>query len=200
MRRISHITAVSVLASCAMVHAGPVLLASFDLTSGVGSAGTGPPPEHHAQFVLELRPFIIGDGPRIGLGLFWEDGDSGVADFTLETDSGFSGFADLATNGIDDWLVDLILFPDGGGSGGGAPESVRLGTSPDLIGYQLDVVRLIVHDVTIEPWSPKDSPELDGTRVLAHLTYEFYGTVIPEPATLSLLAAGAAYLLRRTTR
>ncbi|MBU0716609.1 MAG: hypothetical protein KJ749_00030 [Planctomycetes bacterium] len=198
MRRTLQIMLVVTLASCGMAHAGPVLLAYFDQTSGVASAGTAPPPEHRAQFVLELTPYPAVLGPRVGLGVFWEDGDSGVFDFTAETDNGFVGFADFATNGIDDWLMDLILFPGGGGGGGGAPESVRLGTSPDLSGYRLALVRLIVHDVTIESFSPEDQPDLEGTRVLGHLTYEFYGTVIPEPTTLCLLATGAALVMRRS--
>lgn len=198
MRWISRITIVVFLVSCGVGHAGPVLLASFDQTSGVESSGTGPPPEHRAQFVLELTPYPVVLGARIGLGVFWEDGDSGVVDFTPETDTGFVGLADLATNGIDDWVMDLIIFPGGGGGGGGAPESVRLGTSPDLIGYQLDLVRLIVHDVTIAGFSPEDNPDLEGTRVLGHLTYEFYGTVIPEPTTVTLLTAAVAIACWRT--
>lgn len=178
-----------VLSMSTTVSAGPILLASFDATSGVASAGTGPPPEHRVQFVLELTAYPDVLGSRVGMGVFWEDGESGVVDFTPETDNGFLGFADLATNGINDWLIDLIIFPGGSGGGGGAPESVRLGTSPDLIDYQLDVIRLVVHDVTIEQFSPKNNPDLEGTRVLGHLTYEFYGTVVPEPTTITVLGA-----------
>lgn len=201
MKRISCITLVAILVSCGFARAGPVLLASLDEISGISSSGTGPPPEPRVQFVLELSPHPTVLGPRVGLGVFWEDGDTGVVDFTPETDDGFVGFAGFATNGIDDWLTDLIIFQDGGGGGGGAPESVRLLMSPDLVGYQLDFLRLLVHDLTIEEFSPEDRPDLHGIRVLANLTYEFYRTPIPEPGTLMfLISAGMVKSIGRHNR
>lgn len=190
MKRIGRVGTAVLLVANATVSAGPVLLASLDQTTGVERVGTGLPPEPRVQFVLELAPHPSVVGSRVGLGVFWEDGNNGAVDFTPDTDASFVGFADFATDGIDDWLTDLIIFPDGGGGGGGAPESVRLGTSPDLVGYQLDFLRLIVNDVTIEEFVPEDTPELQGIRVLANLRYEFYGTLIPEPTTIILLSTG----------
>ena len=200
MKKISCITLVAILVSLGTSRAGPVLLASLDETSGISSSGTGPPAEPRVQFVLELAPQPTVLGFRVGLGVFWEDGDTGAIDFTPETDNGFVGFAGFATNGIDDWLSDLIIFPDGGGGGGGAPESVRLLMTPDLVGYQLDFLRLIVHDLTIEEFSPVDRPDLQGIRVLANLTYEFYGALIPEPTTITVLATGLVFVSWRSKR
>ena len=60
------------------------------------------------------------------------------------------------------------------------------------MGYELDFVRLIVRSVHFEPWLS------DGVTVNYGLTYEFYGSVVPEPETLGLLCAGLSLgLIRR---
>lgn len=199
MRIHLQITAVVFLLSCGVACAGPVLLASWDETAGHASAATGGVPnDPRVQIVLELSQGVSILGPRLGTGLFWEDGDHGTVDFTSATTGEFDAFATMATNGVDDAISQWLAFPWGGDGGGTAYESWRYGVSPDLIGNEIELVRLIVHDVSIEyPWIPPDYPDLEGIKVLAELTYEFYGTPIPEPCVAYLLISACPWLLRR---
>ena len=158
-----------------------------------------PPDEMRVQFVLEIfAQDSFPPGPRLGTGIFWRDGDSGTVDFAPETDPDFLSLAVLATNGVNDDYRIHTNWPDGAGGGGGGFESRLFGRSPhageppDLVGYELELIRLTVENVNFEPWPGDDG---DGYFVLADLRYEFFGSVIPEPATLVLLVGGIAYLV-----
>lgn len=181
------------LASSETLTAEPVLLASYDFTSEGGHA---PESDPRVEFILQL-PTTFPPSDFFGLGvdmdIFWEDGDQGSFDFSAGTDEAFDDFALFATDGIEDNFTIFDLFPSG--SGGGtppSPESVLFGVSPDLVGNELQLVRLIVHEVSFEPWvpDPVQYPEIEGFLYSADLTYEFYGTPIPEPTTLIVLACG----------
>ncbi|MCH7592386.1 MAG: hypothetical protein IH989_06380 [Planctomycetes bacterium] len=69
----------------------------------------------------------------------------------------------------------------------------------DLAGYNLE--RIDRH-LTFSMVSPGRDLNGDGlwTDFLVEGTYGFYGSRIPEPATLTLLAVGTVAILRRTTR
>lgn len=196
MKRISQITIVALLVSCGLARAGMVLLATHDAQVG---GGVAPQDEMRVQFVLEIfAQDSFPPGPRLGTGIFWRDGDSGTVDFAPQTDPDFLSLAVLATNGVNDDYRIHTNWPDGAGGGGGGFESRLFGRSPhageppDLVGYELELIRLTVENVGFEPWPGDDG---DGYFVLADLRYEFFGSVIPEPATLVLLVGGIAYLV-----
>ncbi|NOS99244.1 MAG: PEP-CTERM sorting domain-containing protein [Phycisphaerales bacterium] len=66
------------------------------------------------------------------------------------------------------------------------------------MGSQIDFIRLIVHDVAIEPYTSPDGSHLEGIRWNVESTYEIWGRPIPEPGSLPLVVLGcASYSLRR---
>lgn len=176
--------------SVATVTADPILLASYETTGGIEISVASEP---LVRLALELStsspPY---ESFRLGMGVMWEDNDAGVIDFAASTDDAFEGFAGLALNGIDDEFAVLVLFQDQGGGSGG-PESQLFGGSPDLVGNELEFVRLIVHDLQIEPSAQFPL----GFKVDYDLTYEFFGSLVPEPHTVALLTAGASLVFRQ---
>ncbi len=172
--------------------AGPVLF-TIDKTEGTGVSPLSPIAP--VEILLEHDPGVVPlELTQIGLGILWDDGDSGTVDFTSETDPNFDTFVAGLTNGVDDFISVLVEWPDQGGGGGGATESSWGFGSPDLFGYEIDLILLTVHDVQIDPWMQ------DGFYAEVDLTYEFYGSLIPEPTTLTLLAVGVVGILRRRSR
>lgn len=188
MRRISLITVVAFIVSSGIARAGLVLLATHDVQGG---GGVAPQDEMRVQFVLEL---LVQDsfppGARLGTGIFWRDGDSGTVDFAPQTDPDFLFLAALATNGVNDDYFIYTSWPDGTGGAGGGVESrlfghnPHAGEPPDLVGYELELIKLTVDNLDFEPWPGDDG---DGYFVHVDLRYEFFGSVIPEPATLVFL-------------
>lgn len=199
MRRISRITLLAGLVSCGAAWAGPVLLGSFDFDAQVElPVGT------RVGFALALldldTSLILPDPPLGGLRIdrgvqptmFWGNGESGVLEFTSATDPGFDDLASFVTDGIDDSLVVFWNWRDGGAyEGYGLRESQRFGLESDLVGNDIDLIRLTVHEVSLDPLGG------DLVSVQTHVTYDFYGSPIPEPATLVLLMAGFPVLMRR---
>jgi hypothetical protein len=192
------------LAGSETLTAEPMLLASYDFSSYGGHA---PESDPRVEFILQL-PTTSPPTDFFGLGMdaniFWEDGDRGSVEFDSATDEAFDDFATFATDGIEDSFTIFDLFPLGsGGATPPRPESVLFGASPDLVGNELQRVRLIVHEITLEAWvpDPVQYPEIEGFLYTADLTYEFYGTPIPAPGS-GTLAAGflASFLLRRRAR
>jgi len=170
----------------------PVLLRSLDLREGGSSA---PETEFEVQIILQHEFKVPPLDPlRLGEGVFWTAGASGAVDFNPANDSSFLPFARRLSDGQDDLLFLLLLSPDGGGGGGGGFESLWLGISPDLQGYELDSIRLIVHDVSIEPW---EKWGLSGVTKTADVTYEFWGHVIPEPTSVLFVTIGGLILSNR---
>jgi len=202
MKRISPITMVVILATSAAVQAEPVLVGSFDFgLDGVLIEET------QIGFVLQLldvdnNSLFLGpplgglsDDIRQGPSKFWEDGESGVLEFTSASDPLFDEFTSLLTDGVDDsLLIYWRWMVDGGFGGSGNLESELLGLDTDLFGNDIDLIRLTVHDVSIGPFVPGDLP------VAFDVTYEFFGTPVPEPASFILLFVGAiaAFSKRKT--
>ena len=201
MRTLSLINAgVVFLVSTGAACGDSILLASYRVAGGFGGSLRT---EERVEFLLEMKPFgFEPPGPRLGLGVFWEEGDSGSIDYTRANSPDFSEFAELATNGVADHFTPFTLWPNGAGGGAGGSE-VHLFNQffaspddpPDLAGNTLDLVRLVVQFIDFDPFVfPTGEQGLIVTRVIK---YEFYGTPIPEPGTLGLLAVGAVVVRRR---
>jgi hypothetical protein len=162
------------------------LLTSFSLFQGGGFAPC--PQIGPVEFYLGI------DGPPplyytpIGLGLAaWNDGQSGQFDIAPINEPLFLDLAQQLTNGTDDafYMLDGMQGINGGlGGGVGGPESLFFPPPGDLAGNQLDFVRLYVSNVDIQVLDPESS----WVAWTADVTYEFWGTPIPEPAGLLLLA------------
>lgn len=163
-----------------------ILLSTIEVGGGGGHA---PETEQRIEFLLDLRP--VGSNPpgaRLADGTFYSEGGSGTFNFAADSDN-FSQFAQIATNGINDQYLIYTLWPNGMGGGSGGFESQLFankavpGLALDLFGYRLDYVQLTVSDVRFSPWPPGNPA---GYAADYTLTYEFFGSPIPEPRTLYL--------------
>lgn len=202
MNRIPCMAIAALLTSSAASYAGPVLVGTFDFDAYdvVVPGGT------RVGFALQLLDeFSVFREPPLGAtridgrlqpDVFWDDGASGVLEFTPTENPEFAAFAGLVTDGVDDsLLVHWYWEDDGGYAGWGLLESQTFGLESDLVGNSLELIRLTVHEASLEP--------LDGGLLSAtvHVTYDFLGSPIPEPATSLLFsAAGTTLLLRRSIR
>ncbi|NOS99242.1 MAG: PEP-CTERM sorting domain-containing protein [Phycisphaerales bacterium] len=179
----------------ARVFADSMMLASFDTFEG-GSAA----PESRFQVQVVLRhDFFVPprDALKLGEGVWWQDGDAGSVDFASSNAPNFDSFAARLIDGVDGFLYPTILASHGG-AGGGAPESYFLNAFPDLIGSGIDFIRLIVNDVSIEPWESFPGNGIDGIQWFVDSTYEIWGRPVPEPGTLALVVFGlTGYSFRR---
>ena len=178
--------------------AGPVLLASFDF-----AVDTEMQAGNRVGFVLQLLDvdndlgFLgpplggISSDVRLGPAVFWDDGETGVLEFTSSINPEFDAFASLVSDGIDDSLIVFWQWEEDGGFGGnGALESQMFGLDPDLIGNVLELVRLTVHEVSLDPVGE------DMVAIRTRVTYDFLGSPIPEPGTLVLLMVVSPLLMR----
>jgi hypothetical protein len=177
----------------------PALLATYPFrTNGGGAPETDPRVELILQLPTNFPPtdfFGLGQG----LDLFWEDGELGSFDFTSVNDAGFDDFANFATDGLDDLFALYTLFPSGGGDGDFGAETELFGGVADLVGFNLELVRLVVDEASVTPWFPDpiNEPELSGFKFDISGSYEFYGSVIPEPGAIWLGLFGTLLLLSR---
>lgn len=163
--------------------ASPILLASFDEHLVRPASAPALP---MVEFRLETES--AGTAAFLGVGRLWEAGQKGSIEFSEATDPAFAMFAQIATNGVDDVVRDGVIWHHPDGSGGTLAEnleSLLYKGNPDLIGYHLQSIRLTVHDVAFGPYVFPSGR--DGLYVDYHLTYEFYGTPIPEPTTGGLM-------------
>ena len=175
------VTIIAITCSVLVVTAaanGSILLASFesDFLGGCNRCSSSA-----ITFVLEGYSPDWSTHTQLGMNYpLWTHGDSGTYVFHAGDGPDFWNTAELLTNGIDDttFLISYVGGYGGGGSGG--PESLVFGTNPDLIGNQIDYIRLTVRDVYIEPYG-------GNVYTGAHVTYEIWGQPIPEPATLGLI-------------
>lgn len=189
MKTILRVIVTVVALGSGLAHAGPVLLASvnFDVDTQLQSGD-------RVGFVLQLLdvddnfnflgPPLGGASSdvRQGPSVFWDDGSAGVLEFTPGMNPEFNAFATLISDGIDDSLIVFWHWEEDGGFGGnGALESQMFGLDTDLVGNVVELVRLTVHEVSIEPLG------VDLQSVRTSVTYDFIGVAIPEPATLVLL-------------
>lgn len=175
--------------------AGPIMLASFDETYGYSVAPVADPLVRFRLSLFSLDPeaAAILSPPTL-----WADGDSGSIDMRRGSIAFFDQFASMATDGIDTQYTSGAGFINAIGRANVGPESELFGVSPDLVGYELELIRLIVHSIHTAPFQVDG---LDGFELDYDITYEFYGTPIPEPATVVLMATGLlAFGIRRARR
>jgi len=158
------------------------LITSFSHFIGGGASPCEPAP---AEFYLSI------DGPPplyytpLGRGLAsWNDGEAGDYQISPDNETHWSDFSASLTNGLDDHLGLLTEMRGSGGAGGTIwLESRLFPGGHDLAGNQLDFVRLDVSNVHI--WTIDPTTHWQGWS--ADVTYEFWGTPLPEPATVLLL-------------
>lgn len=185
------------LGIAASAWAGPVLLSSY---SEISSGGRAPWSDPRIQIELGLTSPMTGQGAHIGSGVFWSQGQTGIFDFSASNSVGFPLFEQLATNGIENQGGISALWSAGGGGGHGIKDSVLfdrfppIGRPPDLVGYDLDFIRLIVNRLDFTPWMPERG--LEGLYYSYDITIEAYGNLVPESTTVMLLLMGLAFSRR----
>lgn len=118
----------------------------------------------------------------------WQDGFSGYADLTEALDAPpffhFTRMVESITDGLDEPLFfygsaqncNQILSKTTF-----ITESTVLQTSSDLIGNNIDFIRVIINDLQFEQAGATSNFELSAS-------YQFWGTPVPEPAAALLLA------------
>jgi len=142
----------------------PVLLATLDTgTNGWGAA----------TFTAVQNTFVM--GPTFMSGDTWDLGDgvsenqTGAVNFTAGTDPDFPQIANLLTDSVDEVIeLDIWWLPGGGGSGTASTESHWLTLNPDLTGYEIDSVRLVVSSLSM-------TPSNGGTQVVESVSWEIWG-------------------------
>lgn len=188
--RIIHTSLVVLFISTSRMQADPVLLAAFD---GHLVRPASAPAEPRVE--LHLLAESEGLSAALGPGITWGQSDSGSVEFNTGNSAQFAVFANIAANGVDDIVRDGVFWPaDIGGGGVFAEnrESLLYDRTIDLVGFRLESVRLTVHGVEFGPYVFPNGA--DGLFVDYDVTYEFYGTPIPEPLSAALLLVGAAIL------
>lgn len=165
--------------------AGPVLLASLGVSGSTRYEGDV---QEQVRFILDLGSVAEPGADAFSLvSPFVRAGDSVAIDFSNANTDDFAGFAGLITNDhIDDlrffWNWASTPYPDSGSGQGGSIGEI------DLSGSTLESVRLVIHDIRFEQDRTKHFPE--ANRFAFGVTYLFFGTTVPDPATQVLLCSG----------
>jgi hypothetical protein len=158
------------------------------------------------QLMFGVYDFAIATlNPVVFDGRLFTTADVGVT-FRADaaSDADFPQLVAALANGVNDYVGDAVLSPEGLGSIGARPESeffagllpVRLG--PDLLGYHITAMTLRIDALELLPATDNQG----GGTLDARVTYSFEGTPppIPEPATLLLVGAGLVGVARRMRR
>jgi hypothetical protein len=158
------------------------LLAQYSATTGGGSGFGGT--YDKARIFPRYEDFRMGKS----VAPYWRAGDSGSFDFTASNSENFAQFVSELTDGQDDLLGQEFELGDPPGPGGWElmRESKLLNRTPDLFGYEVTAVRLLVHDVRM-----RNDP--NWFRFEADITWEYWGRV-PEPSSCILVCWGCLLL------
>lgn len=126
----------------------------------------------------------------LGAGTRWRDGDGGTVTFNCDNSDAFADFAEYAANGLEDQIRFWDLADGLGGNGSAfTPESEVFNRNPDLVDHRLTMVRLTVDSLRFEPWIPPWAPGCEGFLYSGDITWQFYGTRLPEPSSVILALA-----------
>ena len=150
----------------------PYLLASRNWHSRGGTASDCPSVSF--TFIIKNKPIGYESG-YIGDEIEWADGATGSVDFNAINEPEFSEVQAHLTNGINEEIYLYLKHIYGCGSS----ESNWLGVNPDLVGYHIEFMRLIVHSLSITPGSPVN-------LIDAYITWEIWGTILPEVISASI--------------
>lgn len=181
------LVSIALMSSTSLANASQIL---FSLEHMLGGAQAPFAAADGLQLILQYEV----QEPPLGSGLLWEHGSNGSYDFSAGNTPNFAQFVQHVTNDVDEEISLLIRNAGGGGGGDGPWSESNWGFgSPDLSGNQVDFIRLIVHNINIQPYVLPE-PFGDGLQWEAHFTWEFWGTPVPEPGTAALvfLALAAA--------
>ncbi|MBU0716608.1 MAG: PEP-CTERM sorting domain-containing protein [Planctomycetes bacterium] len=203
MRRTLQLVLLVMLVSCGVAQAGPILLASLSNTY----VGTEPSILEEylagdrllytfvdypsmADLFEDTRILIRPDEPPVTVSQSVTPADdpdfvviaSMLTDGFSSADGGGMGFQEIAVLGLigGEDILDV---------------HVPRNSEYDLLGY---VVERIDREVTFSMRTIVGGPDGDCTEVYAGGVYEIGGSVVPEPATLWLLAAGVILVMRRS--
>jgi len=176
--------------------ADPILVAQFNVGSGGGTGRTPFTDVASVSFGLVYGPIVniaqqFPDGFSVCIGceITLPVGSiTGSFDFNVSNSPDFTDFVMRATDGIDELLHSFTFVFDTSdtlvlGGGGGGLESNRF---PSI---QIDFIRLTVNNFSLGPFCC-GTPSNPGTTFFSSHTWQFFGTSVPEPSTMLLLASG----------
>ncbi len=180
--------------------ADSILLGSYSCVLGQGGGLVGEQLSGPVRVYLCVWPTITSDYwdcTEVGgtTAPLWEVNSAGTYDFTSASE-GFTTLQSLWTDGIRGLVgpSSRLRKPSGGTWMAGLimSESLFLGQAPDLVGYQIDFVRLHVYSVSLL-WDP----ETRLNQMLVDTKWEVWGQPLPEPAGALLALVGLTVLRRR---
>src|SRR5574341_1013015 len=119
-------------------------------------------------------------GLNINTTFMWDgfehtDSDTGIYYLDSKNNSGFTNISIYLTNLQNDLVWSLDATVGGSGyCGRGYYESDWIKGNPDLAGYSIDFIRLVIHNLSIKQYD-------GGTQYISNKTWEFWGHSTPTP-------------------
>jgi hypothetical protein len=146
----------------------PVLLASLnDISGGCWSNINST----KVVFGLNINTTIMWDGFEHA------DGDAGIYYFDSKNNPEFTNISIYLTNNQNDLVWSLDQIDGDGYCGRGYYEADWIKGNPDLAGYSIDFIRIIIHNLSIKPYD-------GGTQYISNKTLEFWGYSTPTSTSI----------------
>ncbi len=139
------------------------LLDSFNVSADYESLGS---PTSVCDAFSEAANFVGAVGWVLGNNVCVAS--TGTTNFTAANSPTFDRVAAYLTDGINDQMSVSTSTPHEGGMGQGTWESYFLGRNPDLLGYDVDFIHLVVNRLSL-------TPSGNGTHVQENYTWQFWG-------------------------
>ncbi len=136
-----------------------------------------------------------GAGPQwnLGEGVFLSG--PGSANFTTANSPGFDTFTALLTGGVDPNIQVSTVTPSGAATGGGLPDSAWLRPRAVLVGQSVNLIRLIVDQVSFQPERAANG-SYTYTFISENYSWEFWGYAV-DVAFAPPTDMNGAYLFNR---